>query len=77
MAAKSINATTKNVNTEESIPRVRILIPMREEDDSQGVAVDHYEHVTINGETTLIRRGESVEVTVPVYMQLRNKYPKL
>lgn len=54
-------------------PRVRINLPKTPEDDA-GLKRDQYEHVTINGETTLVKRGEYVEVTVPVYIQLRNKF---
>lgn len=54
-------------------PRVLIRIPKLPEDDS-GMKIDQYEHVTVNGVTTLIKRGEAVEVTVPVFLQLRNKF---
>ena len=60
----------------EEEPRVRVFIPKNEDDDA-GMKVDPYEHVTINDETTLIRRGEYVDVTVPVFIQLRNKYPNI
>lgn len=65
---------TKEENNEE--PRVRVFIAPPEEADS-GIKTDPYEHVTINGNTTLIRRGEYVDVPVPVYIQLRNKYPHI
>lgn len=58
-------------------PRVKIFIPEPPGSDDETVKIDHYEHVTIEGRTTLVRRGEHVEVTVPVFLQLRNKYPKL
>ena len=61
---------------EREVPRVKIFIPKNEDDDS-GMKVDPYEHVTINDETTLIRRGVYVDVTVPVFLQLRNKYPNI
>ena len=57
--------------------RVRVYIPKREEEEGSNVKVDPYEHVTINGKTTLIRRGEYVDVTVPVYIQLKNKFPNI
>ena len=58
-------------------PRVRIKIPMPADMDS-GVKIDPYEHVTINGEKpTYIKKGEWVDVPVPVYMQLKNRYPDL
>lgn len=71
-------ATTKTseVTPIEAEPRVLITIPFGPEDDA-GIKRDPYEHVTINGTTTLIRRGEPVEVTVPVFIQLRNKYKTL
>lgn len=56
-----------------TVPRVRVMLPPLEEMNA-GVKVDPYEHVTINGETTLVKRGEYVDVTVPVYIQLRNKF---
>jgi hypothetical protein len=33
--------------------------------------------VTVNGEGTIIKRGERVEVTIPVFVQLRNKFPNI
>ena len=56
-------------------PRVGITLPKLE--SAGNVKVDEYEHVTINGETTLVKRGVYVEVTVPVYMQLKNKFPEI
>jgi len=58
-------------------PRVRVFLPLPPEAES-GIKVDPYEHVTINGEKPVyIKRGEYVEVTVPVFLQLRNKYPNI
>lgn len=63
---------------EDGGPRVRIILPRLEDDGS--VTVDQYEHVTIaneNGEEhTRILRGEFVDVTVPVYMALKERYGK-
>lgn len=67
-------ATAKTVNNDE--PRVRVVLPLLPE-DQMGLKVDQYEHVTINGETTLVKRGEYVDVTVPVYIQLRNKFKNI
>ena len=64
------------IKTAEDEPRVAIRLP-KHEDEESGIQVDQHEHVTINGVTTLIRRGERVEVTVPVYIQLRNKFPDI
>ena len=57
-------------------PRVSIYIP-RTTDDESGEKVDPFERVTINGEGTNVMRGERVEVTIPVFVQLRNKFPNL
>lgn len=67
-------ASTKTVSNDE--PRVRVVLPLLPE-DQMGLKVDQYEHVTINGETTLVKRGEYVDVTVPVYIQLRNKFKNI
>lgn len=56
--------------------RVSILIP-KTADDEAGEKVDPFERVTINGEGTIIKRGERVDVTIPVFVQLRNKFPNL
>lgn len=71
---------TSVVQVEEKVdnqPRVRIILPMPPETES-GLKVDPYEHVTINGEKPIyVKRGEYVDVTVPVFLQLRNKYPNI
>lgn len=56
--------------------RVRVILPLNSMDES-GLKIDQYEHVTVNGNTTLIKRGEYVDVTVPVYLQLRNKFKNI
>ena len=61
-------------------PRVRIFLPLLE-DSSSGVSVDQYEHVSISNELgdnfVRIKRGEYVDVTVPVFILLKQKYPNL
>ena len=56
-------------------PRVRIKLPMREE-DSKGISRDRYEHVTISNEKgtniDYIERGKIVDVSVPTFIQLYN-----
>ena len=81
MNAPEINdGITSVVQVEEKVdnqPRVRIMLPMPPETES-GLKVDPYEHVTINGEKPIyVKRGEYVDVTVPVFLQLRNKYPNI
>jgi len=54
-------------------PRVRIKLPMREE-DSNGITKDRHEHVTISNENgtnmDIIERGKIVDVSVPTFIQL-------
>ena len=57
-------------------PVVRICLPLAEETGTEA-AVDQHETVIINGRVTRIRRGEFVEVKVPVFMQLKQRYPSL
>lgn len=68
-------ATTQVEKVIDDQPRVGITLPKLE--SAGNMKVDEYEHVTINGVTTLVKRGVYVEVTVPVYMQLKNKFPEI
>ena len=62
-------------------PMVTVTIPALEDSGSAGIKVDQYEHVTISNEekhkTYYVLRGEPVEVPVPVFIQLKNRYPKI
>ena len=62
-------------------PRVLIRLDKLIDSDDEGVKVDQYEHVTLaneRGETCYkVMRGEWVEVPVPVFIALKEKYPKL
>ena len=68
-------AVTQIEEPDSVVAKVQVFIPPLEEDNPNNVKVDQHEHVTINGVTTLIKRGEYVEVPVPVYIQLKNKFP--
>ena len=57
-------------------PVVRICLPIVEE-TSPEVKADQTENVIINGVVTQIRRGEYVDVKVPVFLQLKQRYPNL
>lgn len=77
--AKKVDTLTVETPVQETVadePRVRVYLPLLESEGA-GVNIDQYEHVTVNGETTLVRRGEYVDVTVPVFIQLKNKFPHL
>ncbi len=72
-----LTVMTPIVEKKDDEPRVWVRIPPAPEAEA-GVQVDPYEHVTINGKPPVyVKRGELVHVTVPVFMQLRNKYPNL
>ena len=77
--AKKVDTLPVETPVQETVadePRVRVYLPLLESEGA-GVHIDQYEHVTVNGETTLVRRGEYVDVTVPVFIQLKNKFPHL
>lgn len=61
-------------------PTVRVFLPKLEEEGS-GIRVDQYEHVTIGneqGETRwFIKRGEYIDVPVPVFVVLKDRYPNI
>ena len=61
--------------------RVRIKIPLNDDDQSAGLNVDHFEHVTISNErgeqTIYVKRGEWVDVTIPVFTLLRQRFPDI
>ncbi len=57
-------------------PTIRIMLPLVEETGTEA-KVDQTENVTINGVVTQIRRGEYVDVKIPVFWQLKQRYPNL
>ena len=87
MAAKKINEiedlTVQVEAKDESYkgPMVTVFIPALEDSGFEGLKVDQYEHVTIANEEKetcyKVLRGEPVQVPVPVFIQLKNRYPKL
>ena len=62
------------------VPTVQIYLPKLEE-EGNGVKVDQYEHVTIANEKEedfkLIKRGERVDVDIPTFVVMKEKYPDL
>ena len=79
MAQGSLTTAVQKKSDGYKGPRVRIFLPELENSENEGIEVDQYEHVTIANETGeenfRIKRGEYVEVPVPVYIQLKNKFP--
>jgi hypothetical protein len=80
MAAKTTDTASLTASypasEPETVPTVQIYLPLLEQDDS-GAKVDQTEHVTLSGETTIIQRGQYVNVKIPVFLALRVKYPNL
>lgn len=83
-AKKTVEDITIHLPPKEEKPeeiRVRIKLPLREDDQAAGLNVDHYEHVTISNEqgenTIYVKRGEWVDVTIPVFNLLRQRYPDI
>ena len=68
MPAKKTNFTAE--------PTVRIFLPLVEESGTE-INTDQTENLIINGKVTQIRRGEYVDVKVPVFLQLKQRYPNL
>ena len=62
-------------------PYVDVFLPVLEDSGDGGLKVDQYEHVTIaneNKETCYkVLRGERVPVPVPVFIALKERYPKI
>lgn len=79
MAARKTNGITvemEEVVETEKEPTVRVFLP-KLEDQETDVEVDQTEYVTINGHTTAVKRGEYVDVKIPVFMQLKQRYPNI
>lgn len=53
---------------------VQVIIPLAD-DTGSDLKVDQTENVVINGKVTQIRRGEPVNVKIPVFVQLKQRYP--
>ena len=62
-------------------PMVDVFLPELENSGDSGLKVDQYEHVTIANQEKediyYVRRGEHVEVPVPVFLALKERYPKI
>lgn len=62
-------------------PMVDVFLPVLEGGDNGGIKVDQYEHVTLANESKencyQVLRGEHVQVPVPVFIALKEKYPRL
>lgn len=77
---KTVDATAVKTVTEDTSmtiePTVRVFIPKLEDSNSE-ITLDQTETVIINGNVTRIKRGEYVDVKVPVFLQLKQRYPNI
>ena len=84
MAAKKQDGLTMAVEKKENRyngPYVDVFLPELEGGGADGIKVDQYEHVTLANEEReeifRVHRGERVSVPVPVFIALKERYPKL
>ena len=56
--------------------KVRVRLPLAQ-DMGDGMTPDQSEQVILNGKVWSIRRGESVEVPVEVFLMLRQRYAEI
>lgn len=81
MASDSMTMAVKKKTKKYNGPYVSVFLPELENSESEGLNVDQYEHVTIANETGeeiyYVKRGEHVDVPVPVFVALKDRYPKL
>lgn len=77
-AIADATAVVKNNDAAEAKiePTVRVFLPLKEDAQSD-IAIDQTETVTINGVNTRIKRGEYVDVKVPVFLQLKQRFPSI
>lgn len=68
-----ISVTTEQKVIVDNETTVRITLPLA--DEGEGMKTDQTEQVIINGNITSIRRGTPVDVKVPVFMLLKQRYP--
>ena len=61
-------------------PMAHVFLPLLEE-EGNGVKVDQYEHVTIANEQKeehwKVKRGVHIDIPVPVFVILKDRYPNL
>lgn len=74
---KSGITTVDEIKEKKEEPTVTVFLPLLDDADSELGSVDQTVNVTVNGKVTQIRRGEYVNVKIPVFLQLKNKYPNL
>ena len=77
----SLTTVTEEKASDYNGPMVDIFLPALEDQGQGGMKVDQYEHVTIANERGekcyKVLRGEHVSVPVPVFVVLKERYPKL
>ena len=76
-----ITIVTEEKKPDYTGPMVDVFIPALEDTGSNGLKIDQYEHVTIANQEKetcyKVRRGEHVEVPVPVFLVLKERYKNI
>ena len=79
--AEQMTVVSEKVDDSWKGPTVEVFIPELENSGDSGLKVDQYEHVSLANETGekiyYVRRGDRVEVPVPVFLALKERYPKI
>ena len=79
-AVESMTVAVPRKDTSYKGPYVRIILP-KLMDDGGDKKVDQFEHVSLANEegekVFYVKRGEWVDVPVPVFMALKARYPEL
>lgn len=79
--AEQMTVVSEKVDDSWKGPVVEVFIPELENTGDNGLKVDQYEHVSLANEMGekiyYVRRGERVEVPVPVFLALKARYPKI
>ena len=74
---KSGITTVDEIKEKKEEPTVTVFLPLLDDAGGELGSVDQTVNVTVNGKVTQIRRGEYVNVKIPVFLQLKNKFPNL
>lgn len=79
--AEQMTVVSEKIDDSWKGPTVEVFIPELENSGDNGLKVDQYEHVSLANEMGekiyYVRRGERVEVPVPVFLALKARYPKI
>ena len=76
MLANDSMLAKAEISKKSSVPIVSLMLPVPAESET-GVNRVIVETITLNGKRKTLPRGEMIEISVPEYMLLRNKFDKI